>query len=262
MGNRITKTIGDIIDKQAVWMRAKRIARSEIEKPRLAPFIAKQQARKYNREIHLKTQQIYEEIMENLERETPSEDAKTQQFVNDSSVTHDDIRVLQAIRHDLIRVQNAGWCEAGALTPDEYITHIKANGIWSAQSGWETADNGRNPRTLVRVAQLVENHLAEQEGGRWETVSIFYPTPSFWATDENDIPNMRSKVRVRVKCVSGRNAGMVVTVSYYRWAVPTRFAYPNLDEVNEVFYGTMDDGYDALDMEEFEDLESGLDAFD
>jgi len=102
------------------------------------------------------------------------------------------------------------------ISPNEYLGELR-KGRWpGSDSGWTTADSGRNPRSLIRVAQLCENHTAEQKGGTWHVISCDYPLPSFNMFHHVPV-NEDDYVNTVLLCVDGPDRGCVAQTRYYRW---------------------------------------------
>lgn len=147
-------------------------------------------------------------------------------FIASLEANQRDIQVFDALRGciDSLYNRQVAWDRDDSHSaevppiPDDMRNSLVA-GTWPK----DDMRDALSPRVWVRIAELSQDWIERESGERWEVVDFAYPFPDNGPIPVPPIRDENSSTRTLLRCTSGSDEGLYVTVQYYRWRSPAVF---------------------------------------
>lgn len=131
------------------------------------------------------------------------------------------------------------------LTVDQLRANLEAGSWPSDPEGYGDVESSLSPQLWVRLAELSQTHLEDETGESWEVLDFAYPFPNNGPVPWPAFISENSCTQTLLRCTSGEDEGLCVSVSYYRWADPVYYEY-DIDAAREQ-RDARQEQFDALD---------------
>ncbi len=159
---------------------------------------------------------------------------ETKAFIESSTVTARDLEIFDALRGSFESIYASRNSELAVATKSEQEAARRAVSDYRAQletgrwpSGAKAAFSGpdfpTSPQLWVRIAELSQDYLQDKTGETWRVVDFAYPFPNNGPIPVPPRRDAEDCTQTVLLCESGPDAGLCVSVSYYRWTSPAVF---------------------------------------